>query len=403
MPRGSDHPLHLAFVVPRYGREIIGGAENATRMLAEALVNYGDATVEILTTTASSLETWDNDFPVGEEELNGVAVRRFKVDSGRAPNFAAATRKMLASAASLEMNEAHEFIRLQGPVSSDLLDAVESFDGDAVIFYPYLYHPITEGILRAKVPTIMHPAAHMEPVLRLPIFEEIFARVDALVYHTDAERAVVESRFKVGQKPALTLGMGFQTFEGQIGDIRVRLGIENTPFLLCLGRVDAPKGTTLLVDMFKEYKARNPSPLALVLAGPISIHPNSAPDVYVVGPVTEADKADLLSNTLCLVSPSAFESFSIVLIEAWAKKKPAMVNRLCEPTVEQVERSGGGLIFDGFESFELNVNRIIGDGELVKMMGNAGFHYVMSRYQWPVLVEKYQRFIARLLNRNNPG
>ncbi len=396
----AKNQLHLTYVVPRYGQEIIGGAENATRMLAEAMTRFGVAQVEIFTTTASSIDTWANDYACGDEVLNGVTIHRFKVDSGRIANFAAATRRMLAAPASLTEGEAQEFIRLQGPVSSDLLDAVDACRHDALIFYPYLYHPITQGLMRANVPTIMHPAAHMEPVLLLPVFQSVFSKVDALVYHTDAERRVIESRFKVAQKPALTLGMGFEHFRGTPGDIGLRLGLQDKPYLLCLGRVDAPKGTTLLVDMFKEYKTRNPSALSLVLAGPISIMPNPAPDVYVVGPVTESDKADLLANTSCLVSPSAFESFSIVLIEAWANRKPVLVNSLCEPTLEQVQRSGGGLAFHDFGSFEVALNRILTDGELSTVMGVAGHDYVMSRYQWPKLIESYQTFISRVIERS---
>ena len=401
MSSGPKPKLRVSFVVPRYGLEIIGGAENATRMLAEALVAQNSAQVEILTTTAMAIDTWENAYPASNEVLNGVTVKRFAVTSGRTPNFSQATKRTLASPRSQSVGEATEFIRLQGPVSDGLTNAVELCESDALVFYPYLYHPTVEGILRGRLPTIMHPAAHQEPVLNLPIFESVFQKVSAVVYHTEAERDLIESHFQVAHKPSLDLGMGFRQFNGIPGDIVTRLGLSRDRYLLCLGRVDAPKGTTLLVNMFNEFKNRNESDLKLVLAGPVSILPNVVDDVLVLGPISEADKAALLSGAIALISPSAFESFSIVLIEAWSYRKPVLVNAACLPTVEQARNSGGGLIFSGYESFEVAIRRIQSDPSLNTFLGNAGYNYVMSRYQWPQLIERYTKFIQKVVDNHS--
>ena len=65
----------IAFIVVRYGKDINGGAEYHCRMLAERLVN--DYDVEVLTTCVKNYVTGDNEYPEGEEILNGVLVRRF--------------------------------------------------------------------------------------------------------------------------------------------------------------------------------------------------------------------------------------------------------------------------------------------------------------------------------------
>ena len=389
--------LKLAYVVPRYGTEIIGGAESATRMLAEALVRLGRAEVEVLTTTALSMDTWANHFPAGTDTVGGVTVRRFAVDGERIPNFAAATRRALSAPAAQSMDEAAQLIRMQGPVSHGLLEAIATGSYDAVLFYPYLYHPTVEGVRLVKAPAILHPAAHEEPIIDLPIFESVFAAVSGFAYHTAAEREVVESRFQVAAKPSIDLGMGFEPHEGLgLGYLR-EMGIEGCPFILCLGRVDAPKGTTLLVDLFREYKERNPSDLQLVVAGPVYIAPNPAPGVHVVGPVSEAAKDELLSECSALVSPSAFESFAIVLLEAWAKRKPVLVNSICAATSEQVQRSGGGLRFDGFETFEAALNLLTRDASVAEALGAAGRRYALSRYHWPDLIDRYVAFIRRVM------
>lgn len=72
----------IGFVVPRYGEDILGGAERATRNLAEQSVTTGLADVEVLTTCARDHLTWQNELRPGETIINDVPVRRFPVAHG---------------------------------------------------------------------------------------------------------------------------------------------------------------------------------------------------------------------------------------------------------------------------------------------------------------------------------
>ncbi len=47
--------MKIAFVTPRYGEEVIGGAEHGARMLAERLAAMPDWTVEALSTCARAV------------------------------------------------------------------------------------------------------------------------------------------------------------------------------------------------------------------------------------------------------------------------------------------------------------------------------------------------------------
>ena len=63
-PRGrggtTGSAMKLSFVTPRYGTEVIGGAETAARMLAERLCLRPDWEVEVLTSCAMDHLTWEN-------------------------------------------------------------------------------------------------------------------------------------------------------------------------------------------------------------------------------------------------------------------------------------------------------------------------------------------------------
>ena len=71
--------MRLAFVVPRYGEEILGGAEGITRSLAEHLPR-SEFSVDVLTTCAKDIIAWRNVYPPGLTRINGVPVYRVPVD-----------------------------------------------------------------------------------------------------------------------------------------------------------------------------------------------------------------------------------------------------------------------------------------------------------------------------------
>jgi glycosyltransferase involved in cell wall biosynthesis len=107
----------------------------------------------------------------------------------------------------------------------------------------------------------------------------------------------------------------------------------------------------------------------------------------------------MIGDALVSISPSAMESFSLVVLEAWVKGIPAMVNATCGPTVENCERSGGGLAFDSFASFEVTLQRLINDASLRRELGEKGRRYVAETFDWPVLIRRYEAFLLSVIER----
>jgi glycosyltransferase involved in cell wall biosynthesis len=393
--------MKLAFVTPRYGVEVIGGAETAARMLAERLCVRPGWQVEVMTSCALDHLTWENVEPPGTSDLNGVRVHRFPTASRRLLDYFKLDGRLRVSPTTASLAESRQWVALNGPMCPGLVDAVSGTDADVVACYPYLFATTVDGIAVSKVPTVLHPAAHDEPALYLPAFRQSFRDLDGFVYHTRAERDLMEHVFAVAARPQIVLGLGVNDPAGggrRGGDV---LGIGDRPYLCYLGRVDEHKGCLMLAEYFEQYKERHPGDLALALVGPVSDRAPDHPDIVVTGTVSEADKWDVLSGAEVMVTPSAYESFSLVLLEAWTLGIPVLVNAACAATMEHCRRSGGGLWFESYRSFEVAVDRLTADRGLRSALGEAGRRYTARYYRWPSIIDRYTGFLEGVAARGH--
>ncbi len=392
--------MKVAFVANRYGEQIVGGAEAATRSIAERVASQLGWQVEALSTCASGYRTWENDLPAGESWLNGVLLRRFPSVHKRGFEFDLMWERMAASPGKVGAQAAERWVELQGPRCPELVEALAASDADVVSFAPYLYYPTVRGIQVTGRRSILQPCAHDEPPIYLPVFRDTFESAAGFVYNTSWERSFVEGMFEVGSVPSLTMGLGVEDPAGDVPPVAaIAEGIGERPFVCCLGRVEGGKGTDVLAELFAGFKRRHPGPLALVMVGPVVAAPPEHPDLIVLGQVDEATKWSILDASLALISPSPFESFSLVLFEAWSRRRPAMVNAFCAATRGESERSGAGIPFSSFSEFEVALERLVSDASLRAQLGERGHAYVDANFRWPALIERWGHFAEQVADR----
>jgi len=391
--------VKVAYVTVRYGPSIVGGAEQACRQLAEHLAADGVA-VEVHTTCATDAVTWADELPAGTTIEAGVTVHRHRSVAGRDPGFEAFSATVLADPRRQAEDAQHRWLRLQGPVCPDALAGAAAAGADLVVATPYLYWPTVEAAARLGNRLVLHPAAHDEAPIRLPVFARTFAAARGLAYYTDAERRFVERLWPaLASTPQMVVGLGIDPGVGRGAapdSFRSSAGLGERPYLLCLGRVDDGKGASTLGRFFAAYKRRRPGPLVLAFAGPVVHRLEAHPDVVVTGPLSEAAKWSALAGAEMLVSPSANESFGIVILEAWSAGRPVLVNARCPPTSELARRSHGGLAFGDYATFETSLDRVLGDPTLAVSMGAAGRTYVEQTFDWALVTGRYRRWLERL-------
>jgi glycosyltransferase involved in cell wall biosynthesis len=389
--------MKVAYVVPRYGTDIRGGAETGARMFAEHLVAERGDQVEVFTTCALDALTWRDELPEGTEVINGVTVHRIASAAGRAEGFHPLSGHLLADPEHASEADGERWVDLQGPRSPALLDAVTASQADIIAFYPYLYYPTIRGLPLVRERAIMHPAAHEEPALHLPLFRALFEQCRGFVFQTRSERRLVLDRFSVATTPQVLVGLGVEEGDGEPADARAAFGLGDAPYLLCIGRVDDKKGTGILWRYFRSYKERHPGPLTLVLVGQVVNPPEPADDVVVTGMIDDVAKWGLLRGAHALVAPSPFEAFSITVVEALTAGAPVIVNAVCGATREHCERSGAGMWFEGYAEFESVLHRMTTDTALHATMRRNGVAYVEANYRWPVIIDRYGTFLSEFV------
>jgi glycosyltransferase involved in cell wall biosynthesis len=390
--------VRLLFVVQRYGAEVCGGAEQHAREFASRLAARGHQ-VEVLTSCAVDYLDWANAYPPGDTTIDGVLVHRLPVVRPRDNElFAALSSRVFACPVRVAPHLQHEWIRQQGPylpqMSSWLAERSPGFDVN--IFFTYLYFTTLSGLEHAAHPRILHPTAHDEPMLSLRVFDRVFELPDGFAFGTEEEAALVRRRFGVS-RPSQVTGIGIELdTPGDAAAFRSTHGLGERPYVAYVGRLDPNKGAVELFEYFTAYKRRRPGPLALVMIGQevatLPRHPDVVRTGFVDGPTKDAG----LRGALLLMQPSYFESFSMVLHEAWADRVPALVQSRCDVLVGQSRRSGAGLPYRGYAEFEASLDLLLGDDALRRRMGEAGRAFVEREYHWPRLLGRYEGFLESL-------
>ena len=392
--------MKLGLVVPRYGVDVVGGIEHWLRLLCEHLVVLKGWDVEVFTTCAVSAATWANELPPGDSVLDGVTVHRRLSDSGRDPRSGELGVLIQRNPSVVPDPVAHRLIDLVGPVCPQVLDEAAQSDCDLVAVTPYLFWPAVHGVPRLGKRAIFHSAAHDEAELHLSIMHGVFHAAGGFAYNSYAEQALVERTFSIAHLPSSVVGATVVEGPGDSDAARVALGLTpDEPFVLCVGRVERAKGSHVLADMWRLYRRRRPHGPRLVLIGPVHEGLETDRDVIVAGRQPEDVKWGALRGCEFAITPSAWESFSLVVLEAWLAGVPIVVNRRCAATLEHCVRSGGGLSFLDYADFETVTDRLLADADLRERLVANGRAYTARTFNWDAIVDRYEVLADRILAR----
>ena len=140
-----------------------------------------------------------------------------------------------------------------------------------------------------------------------------------------------------------------------------------------------------------------------MLVGQVVKEPDPDPDVVSAGMADDETKWALLRESAALVSASAFEAFSLAVVEGWTADSAVIVNGHCEATLEHAQRSGGGLWYEDYPSFEAAVDRLLNEPGLRDELVARGRRYVDDNFRWDRIIGRYGEFLEKVMLRRGTG
>jgi glycosyltransferase involved in cell wall biosynthesis len=169
------------------------------------------------------------------------------------------------------------------------------------------------------------------------------------------------------------------------------------PFFLFVGRLERIKGVQNLIPAF-----RRKSEFVLLIAGDgeykneLLEQAKDCPNIKFLGRLSPDELQNLYRSAIAVLVPSiCFETFGIIIIEAFAQKTPVIVNNL-GALPEVVEISGGGLVYQNENELIRAMDLLAGTPRLRQAFGAKGYAAYLKHWNEDAHLKKYLDLIEEL-------
>ena len=387
--------------IPHAYAPVLGGAEKHCAELSRTLAARGHQ-VTVITSNASSHRSYDAVPDAVNarscETLRGVKVRRVPIFSTRQ----AWVYRLLFTA--LPTRLASRLWQVQRTNHSKCLKAafeheIVSNRPDVVMTMPH-HLPnvqyVVELAKRLPFPLAMLPLLHpgWSPQTKAWL-KQAFRRSDAVIANTQAEADELVSEYEVPSE---------KTFIGWLGVASSQTLVTSTrlPQVLYLGRIVESKNLPLLLNAMQIVWQTSPD-AKLVLAGAsdggsqtlvrrlMESAGTQVSKITLRFNISDEEKQGLLTESQCLVLPSANESFGIVLLEAMSVATPVVALKL--PVFESFLTHGTNALLvepDSPSEMAKAISTLLSDHQQSRRLGTAGQNMARERFTWEAVAQRYE-------------
>lgn len=382
----------------------IGGAEKLFQSIAENL-KASNQDVTVLTSNAKNCLMYFSSEPelVGEEReiINGVLIYRENIKN-IIQKLSKIIWKLIFKRTFLRNHLEPIFV---GPhFFKSVIKYIFSKDKythilcgpfpTSVPFYGYLFKILSPGAL-----LILDPSLHINDPTHTGFLLKFIARKsDAILVRTEEERIFLKS-WNINEKKIIEIGVGVdEHLLNNIDDVKMNLNFCN--YVLYIGQEVEHKNIHVLIDAMKKNWMEG-FDNKLVIAGARtkysevidkkikSLDEKYSSNIIRLNDFNDELKISLIDNSKFLVLPSSRESFGIVFIEAWARKK-AVIGANVPGVRYLIDDKEDGLLFTENDSDDL-ANKIkyylSNDKEIVRA-GLNGYEKVLNKYTWNNIIKK---------------
>lgn len=420
--------MKFAFITPRYGADVAGGAEHGCRLIAEQISRRHD--VDVLTTCARDPRGWRNEYSEGVDRVRGALVRRFSVTpatDGSSP----ASQNIPAPPIRAEQLE---WVKRQGPWSPGMLEHLRRQHRayDAIVFFGLL-NPLTVlGLQVAPDRSIVFPHLRVGPELRFGLFADALDSAAAVGYVSSAERTLLRSYLRASARHEEIVGIGIDPSPEQSyprhqqdpadtlthdddetgGDAAPEqvdyLAGRGVPFrrrhrlygafALYGGRVEPDNGSEEMLEYFHTY-ASSDGALALVLMGVKMMKVPDEPYIRLAGVLPERERMIAYEAADVTIAPASDDLTAQPVLESLAVGTPVLASARNQAAVDHCRRAQAGLYYANREEFVEALRMLTTNTRLNERLAENGRQYVKQHYRWDAVLGRFDRLVARVRSR----
>ena len=249
-----------------------------------------------------------------------------------------------------------------------------------------------------RIPFVVTPLIHPGQYGTGPLDIDLYRNADAIIAGTDVEKKYYLSE-GVGDAKIHVIGLA-DRMDTTIGKDLICSGLKKTDRLvLYIGRIEEYKGVDKLIEVARlmpEIKFAFVGPLVdrvsfskkpsnAIYSDPLSISSEMLAAWY--------HRADIV----CLISK--YESFGLVIMEAWQFKKPVIVSDT--PSLRCIVDDGinGVVVYPEVAEIKRGIEKILNDTGFAARLGEAGYRTWQENYT----PEKIKTKVLHIYRNCSPG
>jgi glycosyltransferase involved in cell wall biosynthesis len=259
-------------------------------------------------------------------------------------------------------------------------------------FYGYLIK-----LLKPETKLFIVPCIHINYEIHTGRMLRFIARRSDKILVLTPEETIFFKAIGVSAENIIEIGVGIDDYMLKQGKKGSSLSFR---YILYLGQEVPHKNIILTIDAMKEVWRQHPS-VKLVIAGARTAYSQVINDyidklgdavkenITRVNDFDDAKKVELLDNCEMMVMPSSQESFGIVFIEAWSRKK-AVIGANVPAVRYLIKENISGLLCEDRNSVDLSkkILFLLDHPEKAKELGEAGYRSVLEKYSWNIIIKK---------------
>ena len=419
--------MRALHVWPQFGPRLTNGSDYYAYQLSKKLVEQG-VTVDVFATRTAGFRPlarfalhWLNNQQPALEQVAGMSIHRFPVtyvppqavaylfsswvnqrwqseEHSVGPRLTTSTQPETGyHQRALARPRIYDWLFLLGlgpwswPLWRRLERDLNRYDVVMVGFVPFaLVWQVLTLARRHRKPVVLLPLFHPDDLFHHHrIFYECFSQAQAILAQTTYSVEHFKQLAPMSNPVLIGAGVEAEAFSapGISGDrFRVKYGLEHKRLLLTVGRKEPGKRYDLAVAA---VNALADEQIKLVLIGEdIDHRPIDSPYVVYLGKIPQSDLIDAYEASDVLLFPSEHESFGIVVLEAWMRRKPVLCNVHCRPVATLVTHGQDGFACDGLDDFVFYLRQLLDNPDLARTLGERGYRKTVENYTWAMIGQK---------------